>query len=46
MTLALAQTVLGKLSFTAQRESHPHRFSLWQATNNGLQVVATPEIRL
>ncbi|EBA1655683.1 ABC transporter substrate-binding protein [Salmonella enterica subsp. enterica] len=41
-----AQTVLGKLSFTAQRESHPHSFSLWQATNNGLQVVATPEIRL
>lgn len=41
-----AQTVMGKLSFNAQRESHPNSFSLWQATNNGLEAVATQEVGL
>jgi len=41
-----AQTLLGPLSFDAQRESHPASFSLWQATPRGLQSVLIPEVSL
>lgn len=41
-----AETVLGKLNFDSQRESHPGSFSFWQAKQHGLHKCLMSEVRI